>query len=595
MPDRNPIQNATDGERYETSQPGTLDLAERMSLAVNALTNVWFPEERWALGFIVEAHRQPPALVSSHATDAFLNIPPKFLEALALCRLASGNTDSLDVDHAVLDSQLALIGEDGLTYAPSDLTETPPFAEIWAEGRMLLAVSVIGQLDTDERWKAIGKRKVDRLLSLSREKDGFRYFWKGRFRPGDTPPPDADEPRMPRNDGSLADHEPVFSLIYSVGALGHGAALFYRVTGYEPALELARGLAKWALARMFVNDDGRYDFYHFHHGLYALMAVCEYAVADDDREALQRVDACYRWARQLGDPLIGFYPEHMPGSAPYLARRGNTTEICEVADMVYLALKLTLAGVGDYWDDVDRWVRNVYSEGQLTDPAFGDRIPEQLQNRERPGATYVSDDDIVQRSVGSFFGWMRANDGIGITDMPDGPKLYAIMHCCTANGARTLYYVWDSIVSAREGEVSVNLLLNRASPWVDVHSYLPVEGKVVLHMKEDRRADVRLPDWCDTTAVRVSVGDAPREPVVDGRRLRLGTLRTGERATIEFPVPERTEHRVIGEIPYKLRFRGANVVEIDPPGSIYPLYEHQPSGSCSTATRFVPSHRSIIW
>ena len=264
--------------------------------------------------------------------------------------------------------------------------------------------------------------------------------------------------------------------------------------------------------------------------------------------------------------------------------------------MVYLALKLTQAGVGDYWDDVDRWVRNVYSEGQLTDAGFAKNIPEHLQSDERPGVAYYSDDDVVQRSVGSFFGWMRANDGISTTATQHGPRLgSAIMHCCTANGARTLYYVWDSIVSARGGEVSVNLLLNRVSPWVDVHSYLPVEGKVVLHMKEDRRVDVRLPDWCDTAAVRVSVGDAPREPVVDGRRLRLGTLRAGQRATIGFPVPERTEHRVIGEIPYKLRFRGANVVEIDPPGSIYPLYEHQPSGSCSTATRFLPSHRSIIW
>ena len=105
MPDRNPIQNATDGERYDTSQPDTLDLAERMSLAVNALTNVWFPEERWALGFVVEAQRTPPALIVNHITDAYLNIPPKFLEALAVCRLASGNTDSLDVDQAGIDQQ----------------------------------------------------------------------------------------------------------------------------------------------------------------------------------------------------------------------------------------------------------------------------------------------------------------------------------------------------------------------------------------------------------------------------------------------------------------------------------------------------------
>ena len=37
------------GERYEASVSDTLDLADRMGLAVNALTNVWFPSERFAL------------------------------------------------------------------------------------------------------------------------------------------------------------------------------------------------------------------------------------------------------------------------------------------------------------------------------------------------------------------------------------------------------------------------------------------------------------------------------------------------------------------------------------------------------------------
>jgi hypothetical protein len=45
--------------------------------------------------------------------------------------------------------------------------------------------------------------------------------------------------------------------VYSIGALGHGAGLFYRVTGYEPALELSRGLARWGLKRIFTHENGR--------------------------------------------------------------------------------------------------------------------------------------------------------------------------------------------------------------------------------------------------------------------------------------------------------------------------------------------------
>ncbi|MBI4553183.1 MAG: glycoside hydrolase family 127 protein [Candidatus Latescibacteria bacterium] len=601
MLDHHPTARCTTGEHYEAEAPDTLDLAGRMGLAVNALTGVWDPAERWALGFVVDFSRRPAVLFPSHITDAYLNIPPKFLEALVVCRLASGNAEHLDVDREVLRTQLSLLGDDGLTYCPtetlSQFTEPRPFSEVWGEGRLLLALSMLAQVDDDPRWVEVGKRKIDRLLALTREKDGFRFLWKGRFRPGETVPLDADEPAKGIEGGSLADGNPVFSMIYSVGALGHGSGLFARVTGYEPALELSRGLARWALARMFMNDDGRYTFMHFHHGLYALMAVCEYGCAANDRAVLERVDACYRWAREMGDPLIGFYPEAMPGSDWYLGRPGNTVEICEVADMVWLALYLTRAGLGDYWDDVDRWVRNVYAEAQVCDTRFLDHIPEGYFATEPSQRSHQDTRDIPQRSVGSFLGWMRANDGLTVTKTEQGPKLsdHAIMHCCTANGARTLYCVWDSIVTRNGDEVRVNLLLNRASPWVDVDSYLPAEGRVVLRIKDASKVSVRIPEWGDPWEVRVSVGDQRRRVRVEGRWVRVARLKPGDQVTLTFPLPERVVHRVIGEIPYKLVLRGSNVVSIDPKGIALPLYEHQPTGKLMRTTRFMPQVRQVVW
>ena len=42
--------------------------------------------------------------------------------------------------------------------------------------------------------------------------------------------------------------------------------------------------------------------------------------------------------------------------------------------MVALALKLSEAGLGDYWDDADRWGRNMLVEGQLTRGDWIDRL-----------------------------------------------------------------------------------------------------------------------------------------------------------------------------------------------------------------------------
>ena len=621
MINENPMRKCVDGERYEADVPDTLDLADRMALAINALTHTWVPEEKWALAFNVDYSHRPTSRRVNFRTDAYLNIPPKFIEALALCRLASGNSDAIDVDHEVLRAQLGFVGEDGLTYCPSDTlkglapdsafgdyysqvgasTRQKPseesYSEIWGEGRLLIALSMLAQVDSDPRWAELAKRKVDRLLSLTREKDGYRFLWKGRFRPGETVPENAHEPDGTAEFGSLGDGHPVLSMMYSAGATGHGAGLLYRVTGYEPALELSRGLARWVLARMFNNPDGRYSFHHVHHGLYALMAVCEYGAAAEDREVLERVDACFRFAREMGDPLIGFFPEIQPGQEIYLGRHGNTVEICEVSDMVFLALYLTRAGIDDYWDDVDRWVRNVYIQGQVTNATFLDDIPESWFNTKPSDSQFVYTNDVDKTAVGSFLGWMRANDGITHRHTDDGPKVNGncVMHCCTANGARTLYHVWDSIVTRQGDETRVNLLLNRASKWLDVDSYLPAEGKATLRIKDAPTVAVRMPEWVDPSEVHVTVDGNERRAVVDGRRLRLSLLRPGNTVTFTFPVSDRIVHRVLGEIPYKLTIRGSTVTEIDPKGVVYPLYKDAPTGKLVRKARFVPSIGDIVW
>lgn len=607
MPGYDPTAAGLKGQRYSAEVPDTLDLAERMALAINALTSAWYPDERWALGFLVDFSQRPPVLFPSHITDAYLNIPPKFLEALTLCRRGSGSDLNVSVDTAVLDSQLSLLGEDGLTYCPpgtlAGFAEARNFAEIWGEGRMLSALATLSQADPNPRWMELGRRKIDRLLALSCPREDFRFFWKGRFRPGELPPPGAEEPSTPIAGGSLADSDPLFSKVYSIGALGHGAGLFYRVSGYEPALELSRGLARWGLRRLFLHSSGRYDFWHFHHGLYALMAVWEYAEAAGDREVMARVDACFRWAREMGDPLIGFFPELFPDqqSWTYLNWTGRTVETCEVADMIWLALRLTAAGLGDYWDDVERWVRNVFAEGQICRLEDLLALPEEYLNlNPNPSPETRPHQDarhIASRSLGAFLGWMRPNDGLKLAPTPAGFKLanLGIMHCCTANGARALYHVWDSILTPGDGVVTVNLLLNRASPWLDLDSYLPAAGRVVLRIKTAPAVQVRVPAWCRLEDLRVQVSGQPIPVTPVGRYIAIPGLTPGDVVDIRFPLPQTTIHRLIGDLPFSLTLRGFNVVAIDPPGAAMPLYTRQPGGAMVRVNRFIPDPSRIIW
>ena len=113
------------------------------------------------------------------------------------------------------------------------------------------------------------------------------------------------------------------------------------------------------------------------------------------------------------------------------------------------------------------------------------RPPQPIGEHEVP----VGDPD---RCVGSFAGWSSANDfWVGAGN--------GIMHCCTGNGARALYYIWENMIDFREGELHLHLLLNRDSAWAEVASYIPHQGRVDLKLKQEcARLLIRAPEWIET-------------------------------------------------------------------------------------------------
>ena len=130
---------------------------------------------------------------------------------------------------------------------------------------------------------------------------------------------------------------------------------------------------------------------------------------------------------------------------------------------------------------------------------------------------------------------------------------------------------------------------------MDIDSYLPYEGKVVIRNKEARDAFVRVPLWVDKARVRCSVGGKRVEPRWVESRLWFGGLSRGDVIGIEFPMEERTEtwtsppwggdrernfvlRHLPGGVEYKMRFRGNTLVEIDPPLTPEsPLFQGRPA------------------
>jgi DUF1680 family protein len=291
--------------------------------------------------------------------------------------------------------------------------------------------------------------------------------------------------------------------------------------------------------------------------------MLEYATKADDKDTAQFVKASFDWAvAQQGSPfgvstLVGWFPEWYYPEYP-------SCEGCMAADMVSLAVKLSVAGVGDYWDEVDRWVRNDFFEQQLTSSDWIYQATRHLPRQ--PVQPRSVAERTPERNIGAFAGWSSGNDWV-----VNG----GIMHCCTGNGNRTVYHVWEHMLQHDSGELKVNLLLNRASQWADVYSHVPYTGRVDVKMKASCKSVlVRAPEWVKSGSDEIGCNvNGTKKPVRwQGRYLALGAAEPGQTLVVTFPISKRTVTERIGPEKYTLVLKGNTVISIDPPGKNGPLY-----------------------
>jgi hypothetical protein len=230
---------------------------------------------------------------------------------------------------------------------------------------------------------------------------------------------------------------------------------------------------------------------------------------------------------------------------------------------------------------VDQYIRNQGVEMQVT-PEDKEYLSKLSEGKPAPPNTtdVVSTDRVVERVIGGFAGHL--DKGV-------------VWLCCSPHGMMGLFYAWDGTLRYADGTARVNLLLSRASPWMDIDSYLPYEGKLVLKNKTAREAFVRIPIWVDRKAVRPTLGGRRLPCVWLGNYLRFEGLRPNDRLTLQFPVVETTEKWTMVKLPpnranfadqpvstlatqvHTCRFKGNTLIEITPPltdGS--PLYQKRP-------------------
>lgn len=628
------LEYGGDGKRYKVVAPDTLDLADRARIALNGLGGTIDPDCHHTMFFNIHYCSRPPFM--RHQGSADVTCDPKFAESFPMMRLMCGSDlyEDIEAGHrAELLSRLS--PEDGLYYniahpdRPWRGSYNPAFdggrtdedlSNVGGCGRMLRAMATWRELIGPDA--ALDGRIHALVRGLSRIavcREDYAFYPNGGV----------GEPFSYPRSGWLRTEEPCSEVEGGEGSVlgyqGHqiqGLMRWYALSGDSEALDLAGRLTRFCVLPKFwggvvdLEGDasglvghvaaGKADppglagceqghwYTHFHARAIALRGILEYARVVQDARLLEFVRRSYEFTLSMGIPRMGWV-NCWPG-------RHATVEGCALGDLVALGIRLSDSGVGDYWDDVDAVVRNHLIEQQLVrgelleeiSAASEPRDPEQQSAYPKQEST----EKVIARSLGNFAGMSTPAD----ICQP------WVMQCCTGNGTQGLYYAWEGIVRCDADTAQVNLLLNRASPWLDVDSHLPYEGKVALRIKRAQRVAVRIPFWVNRRKLTSTVNEASREGARIGNYLTFSDLQPGDRIVLEFPVPEsRATQTVAAQIPgqekaYAVSFRGSTVVDVSPheaSPTTYPLYlrDHMRGNEApmKEVTRFVPARTLLAW
>ena len=628
------------GQYYEAEVPDTFDISDRAALGINGVAGSIDPDMDYQMWFFVRYDVKKPYM-QHNCGD--LSCSWKLLDDFSMLRQICGSVEHLEIERLYREHTVAHI-KDGLVWdfyekdrprpwrvlhnplVPGKVRFDEDFAFAGMGPRAMQAMQTWQQIDHDPVWDRYAEEIMDGFLRIALAKDDYLYL-----------PPDGGygHPFTYPASGWLSTREPESETEGSEGSimdqLGFSllaCSMWHRYTGDPKALDIARRMHNFVKRTSYwggVADPkgppegtlghiaprlpdpaciagGEMGHWHSHFHAHArtLRGMLEYGITSGDHNAIEFVRRSYDYTWSMGIPRIGWI-----NCSPAAA---NVMEGCAMGDAIALAVKLCDAGVGDYWDDADAVVRNMLAETQYTRKDLMQKMIDDLSrpdahsglhfDHKTPPPGQQCDTDVLQRTLGV----MMAG---GLPDHMPNPW---VMQCCTGNGLQGFYYAWEGAVRENGDHAQVNLLINRAAKGLDVDSWLPYKGQVVIKNKNKKSIAVRVPGWADKKQVRQFVNDHPTSFITAGNYVCFTGLNALDVIRLEFPVPTMTGNYTInaqtkGETTYSITTRGSTVVDISPRKKgegIFPQFLRDDMKAATDVRmkktrRYVPDNAVTLW
>ena len=497
-----------------------------------------------------------------------------------------GDTSADEIAEGVRKRITGHLRDDGLCWVPTNAFGRLPglWANQWTTSKLLISFCEDYRRTRDDELRPLCRKMFKAMAGRADWVDGRAYYAGGNS-------------CWNENAWAITDSTP-----YNPAMLLEAVVTYYEVFGDEDALKFAVAFAEgemaqdqwanwimkdpskltaeqkeqmkltssmrtlWPTAPMDMNlavrPDGSFE-HHSHMRGHSGWGMAHLA-------SITREPRLIAWCKRLLDFFLSRGTDYgwIPESMTYPRR----SETCAVADVIDMAAWTAKCGHPEYWDTVERFVRNYIREAQF----FITPDYESLYRRLHPGQEGDKGLARARDFVGGFQGAM------GINDRCYSGTTMDMMGCCFPEGMRAMHTAWLNTVTNRKEGVYVNMCFDCDAPQAKVTSFLPFQGRMAVEAKRSGDFYLRPPHWAQRDRVKVYRNGKPALGQWRGAYLLLGKVKEGDRLDVTYPLLSFVQKQAVKNAPGQpdrkitVTWLGNTVRKLQPPGERLPLYQQVP-------------------
>ena len=326
----------------------------------------------------------------------------------------------------------------------------------------------------------------------------------------------------------------------------------YELKKDETALDLAVGIANYVLgpSRYF---NYRMEFFgHVHSAVWFACGLVRLGRLTDRKDYISKGKAIYDYVRSISSSF-GWVPEY----AQWHPMEEEHCETCCIRDMIICAKELIDCGYGEYWTDMNLFIRNQFIENQVRYTGYVEC------DNSRPDENGITYRDIDKRMVGGFTGGSEPNS-ISLT------RFRSIAGCCVGTAPVALKCAWDNALAEQNGIIVANIPCDKETDSVLMSSEIPDTGRIALTAKKDCTAGFRKYGYMDKA---VYLLNGRKTEVKEDNGIAYASLKCGDTLECVFPIETEEKKETVRGTEFTVFWRGPDVVDITPRGEHVRLYQ----------------------